>query len=176
MTHKIVLIMLILVSSCTEYRKTNEVETVVKVMSDLEVGPADYVILKYQPQWHWLFKNVRAAELSNSEFLEIENFLKVAIHESNEAQKAELKTYNKNNSQNQRTTTGYELQLEGYKRQYVPVFNENGQKEVFINFFCDEFNDWETELVQVEDGGNCYYNFKVNLVTKEYLLEINYSL
>ena len=72
--------------------------------------------------------------------------------------------------------TGFELKTEGYKRQYVPVLNEKGEKEVWINFFCNDFDDdnWKTATFNVRDGGNCFYSLKVNLATKEvYDLEIN---
>jgi hypothetical protein len=42
--------------------------------------------------------------------------------------------------------------------------NSKGEKEVWINCFCrDGERDWRKNLVFVKDGGNCYFNLKVNL-------------
>jgi hypothetical protein len=47
--------------------------------------------------------------------------------------------------------------LSKYKRQYLG-FVLNGQKKIFINFFCDPFNiDWKRQLVSVFDGGDCFF-------------------
>jgi hypothetical protein len=55
-----------------------------------------------------------------------------------------------------------------YRRQYVCVINNKGQKEVYVNCLCDSMNSWKTELVEIQDGGNCFFNFKINLSTKRY--------
>ena len=56
-----------------------------------------------------------------------------------------------------------------YKMQIIPAMNNKGQKEVWINGFCSPFNKiWKEQIVLVHDGGNCYFNFKINLDTKEY--------
>ena len=49
-----------------------------------------------------------------------------------------------------------------------PIQKNNGQKEVWVNCFCQLSGDnkWKTEVVHVADGGNCYFNFKINLTTK----------
>jgi len=53
----------------------------------------------------------------------------------------------------------------------------SGVKEVWIIFCSNTDSDkWRTSIVAVEDGGNCYFNFKVNLYKKAYYeLEINYD-
>jgi hypothetical protein len=64
------------------------------------------------------------------------------------------------------------IDLKRYKRQYIGVTNEKGEKEVWINCFCiDPHNpkmNWKKEFVMVKGGGNCYFNLKVNLTTKKY--------
>jgi hypothetical protein len=63
-----------------------------------------------------------------------------------------------------------------YKMQIVPAMNKKGEKEVWINGFCSDwrgsyppFNqDWKVQLFSVKDGGNCYFNFKINLSTKKW--------
>ena len=62
--------------------------------------------------------------------------------------------------------------LENYHRQFVGGEKENGEKIIYINCFCyviDEyFKKWKTELIMVDDGGNCFFNVRVNLDKKEY--------
>ena len=63
-----------------------------------------------------------------------------------------------------------------YKMQIIPAMNNKGQKEIWVNGFCSHRNgwrepfnqNWKEQIVLVEDGGNCYFNFKINLDTKEY--------
>lgn len=71
----------------------------------------------------------------------------------------------------------FKIDLTGreYKKQLVAVTNLKGEKEVWVNCFCDEWNKaWRTQVVSVEDGGTCYFNFKLNLTTKKiYDLAVN---
>jgi hypothetical protein len=54
--------------------------------------------------------------------------------------------------------------LSGYKRQYVAVINRQGQKEVWISFFCSYFDtDWKHHVLIVNDGGSCYFQLRINL-------------
>ena len=55
-----------------------------------------------------------------------------------------------------------------YKFQYVAAINNNCEKEVWVNGFCKTWDtDWKKEILLVHDGGNCYFNLKFNLSTKE---------
>ncbi|UOQ96128.1 hypothetical protein MUN81_12775 [Hymenobacter sp. 5317J-9] len=59
--------------------------------------------------------------------------------------------------------------LKVYKRQYVCVIDQKGDKLVWVNCFCQAYdNEWRTKLFLVDDGGNCYYSFIVNLTTGKY--------
>jgi hypothetical protein len=62
------------------------------------------------------------------------------------------------------------LKKRNYRKQLLAVTNKNGEKEVWVNCFCDTWgNDkWKTQVMLVQDGGNCYFNFKVNLATKKF--------
>jgi len=60
------------------------------------------------------------------------------------------------------------MNMNKYKVQIVPFVNTRGEKEVWINGFCNAFGtDWQTEIVQVFDGGNCYFTMRINLTTGE---------
>jgi hypothetical protein len=62
-----------------------------------------------------------------------------------------------------------------YKKQLVAVTNKDGDKEVWVNCFCDTLNkNWRKEILLVQDGGRCYFNFKINLTqNKCYHLIVN---
>ena len=59
--------------------------------------------------------------------------------------------------------------LSGYRRQYVGLVEDNGNKTIWINYFYDdgEFAYWTQNLVFVLDGGNSFFRIKVNLNKKE---------
>jgi len=60
------------------------------------------------------------------------------------------------------------IRPEKYKRQYVPYTGANGEKKVFVNCFCngiDRLDDWKERLVEIEDGGYCFFNITINLGT-----------
>ena len=67
------------------------------------------------------------------------------------------------------------LKNNNYRKQLIFVKNKKGEKEVWVNCFCETSNaNWKTEFVGVSDGGNCYFNLKINLATKKYYnLRIN---
>ena len=173
----LIFLILISISSCNGTKKnTPEIKSTETTQTEFRLTESDFAILSFNTEWHWIFKNVKPTKLTQSELIEIEEILKTVILENNKEQKIGLIEHNKKYPEYQQTETGYELKLDGYKRQYVPVINQKGEKEVWINFFCDGFGsgNWKTEIVQVEDGGNCYYNIKINLETKEhYELGIN---
>ncbi len=78
---------------------------------------------------------------------------------------------NYNNSlSNNKEQWGIDLVKWNYKKQLVAVINKDGQKEVWVNCFCNTWDNdqWKTEILQVDDGGTCYFNFKINLETKKY--------
>lgn len=55
-----------------------------------------------------------------------------------------------------------------YRKQLIAVINKNGEKEVWVNCFCSVKDKWKKEVVEVSDGGTCYFSFKINLATKQY--------
>lgn len=62
--------------------------------------------------------------------------------------------------------------LDEYNRQFVFALNDKGEKIAWINCFCksqeSDFKNWNTNVVMVKDGGNCFFNAKVNLTLNTY--------
>jgi len=166
----LIFIILISITSCSGTKNKTEFKSTENTQTKFKLTESEYVILPFKKDWNWIFKNAKPTELTQSELIKIENILKIAVKENNERQKIYLKKHNKKYPKNKWGKTGFELKLKGKKRQYIPVINEKGEKEIWINFFCDDFGTekWKTEIVEVDDGGNCYFNLKVNLTTKTY--------
>jgi hypothetical protein len=115
-------------------------------------------------------RDVKPSKLSEDELAEVETIIEQAIMENNEQQSKNLENHNISYPDNQGTETGFELETKRVKRQYEPVMNKNGQKEVYINFLCTDWEceKWKSAIILVNDGGNSYFNLKMNLETKTY--------
>ena len=51
----------------------------------------------------------------------------------------------------------------GYKRQYVGI-RKNGRRAIYANFFCDDDSpNWRTTPVDVDDGGDCYFQVEYDV-------------
>jgi hypothetical protein len=111
-----------------------------------KAAPAsDFVIIPYRnSNWEMMGfeKNVKRASLNQDELNKVKLFL-VRVAQNNK--------------------------LKVYEQQYVCVIDQKGDKLVWVNCFCQTYNDeWRTKLFWVDDGGNCYYSFIVNLTTGSY--------
>ena len=112
----------------------------------------NFVVLYYNPQNEgWMFKNAKETALNEKEIAEIENLLKKAVDEYNAKQKEPQNT-----------------DLPKSKRQFVAVINNNGEKEVWVNCFAGDFENWRKQIVMVDDGGKYFFNVKINLTKKNY--------
>jgi hypothetical protein len=70
-----------------------------------------------------------------------------------------------------------------YYRQYVCFVKENGDSIVYINALCKIFEgpihddndslrwvrlDWQHHLIEVDDGGPCFWRIWINVTKREY--------
>lgn len=114
-------------------------------------------IIPFTQSGNWPFKPIyKPASLNQKELKEIDSLLNNCIEE-----------YNAGLSEQLKPRYGVDRKKYKYKRQYVAALNPSGEKEVWINCFCSSMGErWKKELMLVDDGGNCYFNLKVNLNTK----------
>lgn len=103
-----------------------------------------YTIITYNPNAKYpLFENAKPTTLTFEEILELEDIIQPKILKNLEQHK--------------------------YYRQYVAAENSKGEKLVWINFFCE--NNYEpshvTFILNAADGGNCFFQVKVNLTQKD---------
>jgi hypothetical protein len=61
------------------------------------------------------------------------------------------------------------IDLKKYGRQYIAVKDKHSHKIVYINCFCNpsEFTYRKSDWVQVDDGGNCFFQIKIDLNAKK---------
>jgi hypothetical protein len=116
-----------------------------------------------------LFKTVTETELTSEDFLKIETILKKCVEEYNPEQERQFKEINDKHPEYKLDKKNFIIDLTRYKRQYMATINSKGEKEIWINCFCGQWDKHSrTSPVIVMDGGNCYFNLKINLTTEQY--------
>jgi hypothetical protein len=127
------------------------------------------VILPFDTIQYWVFKGCKPSDLSNNDLKKIKTILDKCISDYNSGQEKQFKELNEKHSEYKLNKQNFIIDLTGYKRQYVGVLNTKGEKEVWVNCFCETRNqDWKKNIIFVKDGGNCYFNLKINLTTDKY--------
>ncbi len=126
-------------------------------------------ILPFDTTEYWVFKESKPTDLTNDDLQKIETILNKFISEYNPDQLRLFKAINDKHPGYKLDKKNFIIDLTRYKRQYVAILNSKGEKEVWVNCFCDTWNsDWKKDLLFVNDGGNCYFNLKINLTKGRY--------
>lgn len=119
---------------------------------------SNFVVFDYNAkEHHWIFKNALAVKLSEDEITEVKTLVKKAVD-----------TYNL-----KQTDSRTVINLQEYKFQFLPITNEKGEKEVWVNAFCSTEKDWQKQIVFVLDGGKCFFQVFTNLTQKSFDLSVN---
>ena len=116
------------------------------------IDTSQYAVVKYDDRYQ-IFHNAMPASISTEEIDTVLNLLKDGISKyNNSTKKNDLMIRN----------------MHQYKIQLVPVLNIRGEKEIWVNGLCEvSGNSWKHQIIYVLDGGNCYFNAKINLTTKK---------
>lgn len=125
-----------------------------------EVDTIKIAVLPFIPEMNFPFDSShKAATLTPMEFKTIESLLITCVNK-----------YNYSLYKKDRQWMSIDLEKTNYGRQIIAVINQKGEKEVWVNCFCTTPGDerWKSDILFVADGGNCYFNFKINLRTKRY--------
>ncbi len=126
-------------------------------------------ILPFDTTQYWIFKDSKPTNLTNDDLLKIETILNKSIKDYNPNQERKFKEINDKHPEYKLDKKNFTIDLTLYKRQYVAVLNSKGEKEVWVNCFCGAGSqNWKKNLIFVKDGGNCYFNLKINLTTGQY--------
>ena len=155
--------------SCGQKEKET-IENMVVVENTIDtisVDTSSIAIIPFKNAYQGLFKSAKQTELNAIELKKIEKILTELLIRYNSEQKLHYEDISKEYPNETFSLSQFIIELENYKRQYVPVINEHGEKEIWINCFCDNWSEnGKTEIEVVEDGGNCYFNLKINLATE----------
>lgn len=172
----IAIILTLYLMSCepqTRKDKTQSIETKVS----MDTSQIAVMSAKYPP---WVFKNAEPTELSMEELGAIEIALTKCVSVFNAQKDGRIYGVNEYNREVPIDKRGYLIDLPRYKRQYFPVINKQGEKEVWINCLCSDILEfykrhewlkdwnWKKTYQRFNDGGNCFFYLKVNLTTGKY--------
>lgn len=163
----IILILTISMMSCVQTKtqtvnKEQQQYTKADDTSLIAVFPFDTTLF-------WVFKESKPTELTNVDLIKIETILNKCINAYNPEQERQFLEISKKHPRYKLNKKNFCIDLTRYKRQYVAVLNSKGEKEVWVNCFCDPWDsDWRKYLIIVKDGGNCFFNLKINLTTGNY--------
>ena len=120
-----------------------------------------YAIIQFDPNANYFLiqreifpKTSKPSVLLKSEINELNTILQACVNEFNSGQ----------------VNGAYDaIDINKYRKQLIITTNVKGEKEVFINCFCDNDHPyWKTGIVDVFDGGECYFRVTINLTRKQY--------
>lgn len=134
-----------------------------------QTDSSDIAILNNDSINYKIFKKGTSITLSQQDLIEIDRLLIECINEHNKKQEVIFKEKKSKYPDLPIKKKNFIIDLKNYQRQYVAVKNERGEKEVWVNCFCATFdNGWKTDIYIVSDGGNCFFDLKINLDAKKY--------
>jgi hypothetical protein len=124
----------------------------------IAIDSSRYTVLKLDRIPDYIFdKSYKTVELSADDISKIEILIGNRVRKYNKtAKKLLIKDPSK------------------YYKQFIAVTNANGEKEVWVNCFCEVFPQnfqWKKHIFFVFDGGGCFFQLKINL-TKNTLYDL----
>jgi len=139
------------------------------------VDTSKIAIIPFDKSKSWFFKENEPTSLTSKDLDQIDKLLTLCIFKYNYKKQKIYNQIERNNVENEEYFERNCIDLSKYKRQYVATINSKGEKEIWVNLFCDTFNsNWKNEILVVFDGGNYFFNVKLNLKKKKYFeLRIN---
>ncbi len=156
-------------ASCWKTNMPNSENLLSSIPSALDTSTI--AILPYDTTDSWVFKDVKLTSLTNNDLEFIETTLTVAWKEYVLAEEKKLEEFNAKHPEYRlkHHKEEFAIDLKKYKRQYIAILDNNGEKEVWVNCFCAFTGEsWKKEIVFVDDGGACYFNLRINLTTRKY--------
>jgi len=170
MTRKLIILictLTICLNSCgqtntsTEYKKREQ--------SSNPIDTSIIAILPFDTTRNWVFKGNKPTNFTGDDLNKIEDVLRKCINDYNLDQERQFNEINKKHPEYKLDKENFVIDLARYKRQYIATINSKGEKEIWVNCFCNTHDkNWKRQRIVVRDGGNCYFNLKINLATEQY--------
>lgn len=158
MFHRIIILVNLLTGLLVSQSACKMHTGVVDVKLDSFVDTAVYAIIPYDQSMesmNWRYKNVRSGKLTATGVDSLELIIESAC-----------KAYNEKYTDD---TLYQVMPLQKYYRQYVPVVTVNGERVVWVGFFCSKSSNssWRKLMRVVNDGGNCYFQLFIDVNRRE---------
>lgn len=117
-----------------------------------------------------LLKNTKKAQLNSNDIIEIDKILKASILQYNVNEEKRLPELQAKYPEEKIDKSWVDIEIEKYKRQYIPYINNKGEKEVWIYCTINRrvHSTWKKEILFAAGGGNYYFEVTVNLSNKTY--------
>jgi hypothetical protein len=138
----------------------------------LSLDTSRYAILKFDKDSdQYVFgKNAKPATLFDADIVKIEDLISKRVSEYNRIEKDSAisitkRLRKKSHDPNFVWNGDFVKNPSEYYKQLIPINNSKGEKEVWVNCFCDtsEKSYWKKSIVMVNDGGSCFFQLKINL-------------
>lgn len=123
-----------------------------------------YVIVKLDSVSQISYLNPQPSDISFEQLQLVDSLLKAAVDSYNVYVSAEYERLSKEHADYSVSKENFVITLREYVKQVVAYKNQAGENEVWIN--CYHGEDISDEIVDVRDGGNYFFNVKINLSTK----------
>ena len=128
------------------------------------IDTSKYVVLPFSKKSDFIFKGAKPSELSESEIKTVYVLLEKCVAEHNQAQEKDFHDMTRAYPEIPFKKENYFISLPAYKQQLIVVTDSEDEKQVWVNCFCGGSESyWRKEVVDVIDGGNCFFNVKINL-------------
>lgn len=170
MNKKTTLLTLILTICLTSYGHAKTENTYKEQEQNVpNVDTSIVAIIPFDTTQIWIFQDSKPTDLTNDDLQKIEPILNKCVQDYNHDQERQFKEIMDKHPEYKLDKKNFIIDLTQYKRQYVAILNSKGEKEVWVNCFCNTWNSaWKKEIIFAKDGGNCYFNMKINLTTGQY--------
>lgn len=126
-----------------------------------------FTIIPCDSNLEYVFDNAQPTLLEKEDLSLIDSLLITSIEQYNTEQDDEYQRLKTKSLSVGIDRQNFVIDIERYKRQYVACVDSNGDKIVWVNCVCDVTDTfWKHIIVDVSDGGNCYFNVKLNLAKR----------
>jgi len=133
---------------------------------DTNYNSGKIAILNYNETEFPFLKNCRQASLASNEFTLADEILQIFISDYNIEQ---TRQFNSFTPEQQKGHILLLLDLNAFRRQYVPVINQAGEKEIWVNCFCNSLDkDWKKEIIKSSGERMCNFKIMLNLTLNKY--------